>query len=245
MSSYKKFAKVYDEFMSEIPYQKWAVQIKDYLDASGKKTGDVLELGCGTGTFLNYIKEYGYNTTGMDLSEDMLAIARKKYGRTIEFLLDDMRAFETDRKYQVILSVCDSMNYMENTFDLQSVMERVGVALSEDGLFIFDMKTKAFYEQLGNQVFTDSNESGSYIWENEFDEETGDNYYYLTFFIKGFAGLYKKYNEEHLQHVFSPEEVGEAAKKNGLRIREILGMDMRSEADFEAERVYYVLERSI
>ena len=48
MEAYGKFAQVYDMFMDNIDYEKWAEYIENHLKARGIEDGLVLELGCGT-----------------------------------------------------------------------------------------------------------------------------------------------------------------------------------------------------
>ena len=41
---------------------------------------DVLDVGCGTGAYCNWFKEYGAKSvTGVDISEDMIKIAKETY----------------------------------------------------------------------------------------------------------------------------------------------------------------------
>lgn len=246
MNQYTHFARLYDTFMVDIPYGKWCDMICGFLGARGMKDCTLLELGCGTGTFSFMMAERGYKVTGIDNSMEMVyeASKRKKARKTYdsaEFLCMDMRAFDTENKFPVVLSVCDSMNYLENTFDLESAFECVRKNMTEDGIFIFDMKTEAFYESLGDNVYTDSADEGVYIWENDYDKEERNNFYYLTFFIRKRKELYTKVTENHLQHAFTEEEVRNAAHKTGLKVMEVLGMDMTTPADFGKERVYYIL----
>lgn len=246
MKAYTVFSGVYDKFMRDIPYAEWCSAVTEYLRRNGRSSGRMLELGCGTGTFTMLMAREGFEMTGIDMSSDMLREACRKRKETkleITYEQQDMRVFESDVKFPAIISVCDSVNYMENDFDLKSVMERVADTLTDDGIFIFDLKTPAYYKRLGNQVFTDSIDDGTYVWENDFDEETGDNSYYITFFIRKKHGLYEKYIEEHTQHAFTDMDVRNAASKAALKVREVLGMNMKGDADWEAERVYYVLER--
>jgi len=65
-----------------------------------------LDFGCGTGRSTRFLKNLGFSVTGVDIAEDMLALARQKdpegdYRRTGE---DDLSAL-TDNKYDLILSV--------------------------------------------------------------------------------------------------------------------------------------------
>ena len=48
MEAYTGFARVYDLFMEDIPYQEWKDAIWGMLTEHGIRDGLVLELGCGT-----------------------------------------------------------------------------------------------------------------------------------------------------------------------------------------------------
>ena len=61
-----------------------------------------------------------------------------------------------------------------------------------------------------------SQEEGSFIWENEFDEETGINVYDLTLFLPREDGLYERDEEIHYQKAYDPEKVRELLEKAGL-----------------------------
>lgn len=245
MNQYTNFAYVYDEFMSNIPYEEWADRIDVYL-LKLNKVRKILELGCGTGSFTLLMKQKGYDILGIDCSEDMLKVARKKAAsRKIkcEFKLQDMRALELEEKFDCVVSVCDSMNYMTDEFDLESALEGVYRVLNPNGIFVFDMKTENFYKGLGNNIFVDETSVGDYVWKNYYDSETRDNSYELDIYIRQRKNKYLKHTEEHLQHAFTKDEVLSCADKCGFVMKEILGMDLLSPGDYNAERVYYVLER--
>ena len=89
--------RVYDMFMDNIDYEKWAEYIENHLKARGIEDGLVLELGCGTGTMTGLLAQKGYDMIGVDNSEEMLAEAMKKkmeIGQDILYLLQDMQEFE-------------------------------------------------------------------------------------------------------------------------------------------------------
>lgn len=247
MQAYTVFAKVYDKFMAEIPYGLWADRIGGCLAARGISDGALLELGCGTGSFTMLMAKKGYDVTGTDISPYMLGQAKRRFsgsGLTVRFEQQDMRALETERLYRAAVSVCDSVNYLRDTFDLQSAFEGVFRLLEKGGIFVFDLKTESFYRNLGNSVFTDENNSGRYIWENDYDAAQKDNYYYMTFYLKSLFGLYRRYTEEHVQHVFTDEEIKSVAAKCGFCAAEVYGEDLKSPPDRDAGRVYYILERN-
>ncbi|MFH8418238.1 class I SAM-dependent methyltransferase [Streptomyces collinus] len=68
----------------------WAGRLRDWLPA---RAGDVLDLGCGTGSLSLLASEQGHRVTGVDLSAAMVTLAREKLaGRDAVFLVGDAAA---------------------------------------------------------------------------------------------------------------------------------------------------------
>ena len=79
--SYTAFAYVYDELMDNVPYDAWAEYLIGLLKENGVPEGLVCELGCGTGQMTRRLAAAGYDMIGIDLSEEMLDVAREQeYG---------------------------------------------------------------------------------------------------------------------------------------------------------------------
>ncbi len=79
--SYSAFAYVYDELMDNVPYDEWAEYLIGLLKENGVTEGLVCELGCGTGQMTRRLAAAGYDMIGIDLSEEMLDVAREQeYG---------------------------------------------------------------------------------------------------------------------------------------------------------------------
>ena len=91
---YENFARVYDTFMDNVPYEEWSRYLIGLLRREKIEDGLVLELGCGTGSMTQLLSAAGYDMIGVDNSEDMLEIAMEKKtgsGLNILYLLQDMR----------------------------------------------------------------------------------------------------------------------------------------------------------
>ena len=87
MDAYTSFARVYDTFMDNIPYEEWAVYLTGLLNEYGVNDGLVLDLGCGTGNMTELLAKEGYDMIGVDNAEEMLEIAmekREKIWRTLK-----------------------------------------------------------------------------------------------------------------------------------------------------------------
>ena len=217
MNAYHAFALVYDRMMEEIPYEEWCNFVTDQLKKFGIEDGLMLELGCGTGTLTEMFDAKGFDMIGVDNSAEMLEIAREHPDDGILYLQQDMREFELYGTVAAVVSICDCMNYITEEDDLLTVFKLVNNYLDPDGIFIFDMNTPYKYrEMLGNTTIAENREEGSFIWENEFDEETGINVYDLTLFLPREDGLYERDEEIHYQKAYDPEKVRELLEKAGL-----------------------------
>ena len=207
MEAYTSFAKVYDLFMDNVPYEEWAAYVKGILEEFGVKDGLVLDLGCGTGSLTECLARAGYDMIGADSSEDMLEIAMEKKERSgldILYLLQDMREFELYGTVRAVVSICDSMNYILEYGDLVQVFRLVNNYLDPGGVFIFDMNTEYKYEQLlGDQTFAEDREDGSFIWYNAYDPQEKINEYDLTLFERE-GELFRRLKETHYQRAYSP-----------------------------------------
>lgn len=218
--SYESFAGVYDLFMDNIDYPAWCTYLTGILKEYGIEDGLIAELGCGTGSMTELLAAEGYDMIGIDNSPDMLEVAQEKRvesGLDILYLMQDMREFELYGTVRAVVSICDCMNYILEEEDLLEVFCLANNYLDPGGIFVFDMNTPYKYrEVIGNTTIAENREEGSFIWENEFDEETGINVYDLTLFLPREDGLYERDEEIHYQKAYEPEKIRELLEKAGL-----------------------------
>ncbi|MBE5930805.1 MAG: class I SAM-dependent methyltransferase [Lachnospiraceae bacterium] len=264
--SYSAFAYVYDELMDNVPYDQWAEYLIGLLKENDVSEGLVCELGCGTGQMTRRLAAAGYDMIGIDLSEEMLDVAREQeYGAyegecdfeedtdtsepSILYLQQDMREFELYGTVSAVVSICDSMNYMTSDEDLLQVFRLVNNYLDKDGVFIFDMNTEYKYKELmGDTTIAENREDVSFIWENLYDEEKRLNEYCLTLFAKaetedeeeGGAPLYEKYEEVHLQRAYPLAEVKRLLAEAGMTFVAAYDVLTHEIPGPECERMYIV-----
>ena len=247
MEAYSGFAKVYDLFMDNIPYEEWTEYVKELLAEEGIKDGILLDLGCGTGSVTELLAKSGFDMIGIDNSEEMLDIAmEKRYesGLDILYLLQDMREFELYGTVKGVVSICDSMNYILDDEDLLDVFKLVHNYLDNDGIFVFDMNTMYKYQEiLADNTFAEDREESSFIWGNYYDEEDEINQYDLTLFVKEEDGRYRKYEETHLQRAYEQQCVEELIKESGLELLHVYDAFTRELPAEDSQRIYFVCRR--
>ena len=138
---FDRIARFYDyeqeDFVKDIPF---------YVEYAKKCGGNVLELACGTGRVLIPIAHEGIQVTGMDISEEMLNIARgktvkldKSIGENIEIVQGDMKQFYLKKKFSMIYIAFRSFQCLLTKQDQGACLECVNRHLEDNGLFILDL----------------------------------------------------------------------------------------------------------
>ncbi len=239
MEAYTDFAALYDRFMEGTPYDEWCGFLVKELNNEGIKDGLVCELGCGTGAMTGRLRDRGYDLIGIDISEDMLNVAKShEKDDSILYLLQDMREFELYGTVKAIVSVCDSVNYIVKPEELKTVFELCNNYLDPKGILLFDFNTVYKYaEVIGDRTIAEADDDASFIWENFYDEETSINQYDITFFTKENSGLYRRFDETHVQRGYTLDEMIKLIEAAGLVFLNAYDADTYKEPSDTSERI--------
>lgn len=210
MDMYGRFANIYDELMMDFNYEDWFKYIKQIFLEHGKNPKTILEMACGTGNMSYHLAKSGYDLTCFDLSSDMLSCAYEKLRKykNVDIMNQNMIDFKVNKRFQGVLSICDSINYITKKEDLKRVFQNVWHHLEEDGIFIFDINS--YYKLkhvIGNNIFIEDREDVFYTWQNYYDETNDICEFYLTFFVSEDGIKYERFDEEHIEKAYSPEEI--------------------------------------
>lgn len=222
MDIYNDFAKVYDTFMGDTPYENWVQFIQEQIKTAGIEPKLVCDLGCGTGKMCELFANKGIDMIGIDHSEEMLMVARENAREKeldILYLCQDMTDFELYGTVDVIYSSCDSLNYLLEEEEVFETFKLVNNYLEKGGLFIFDINTPYKYKNvLGERVFAEQTENAAYIWENFYDPEDGINEFGVNFFIQDEDGRYTRTEEIHYEKAYTIETIKGLLEKAGLEL---------------------------
>lgn len=246
LASYEQFAMIYDSALNELPYEAWLMYIESIFKKFNLKPELILDLGCGTGSMTNLMAKKGYELIGIDLSEDMLAIARDKAkdeNLEVMYLNQDMTELDLFGTVDAIISVGDALNYITLDEDLKKTFEKVNLFLNPGGLFIFDMNTVyKFKEVLGNKTYAENHEDYAYIWENYYYEDEAINEYEVNVFIKNEDGLYEKSTEVHHERGYDPSEVIKSLEASGLKLLGLYHDNSFEDLKSTTQRMYFVAQ---
>ncbi|MEH6941180.1 class I SAM-dependent DNA methyltransferase [Bacillus sp. JJ722] len=243
--SYERFAFVYDTLMQDVPYDKWIDRFIEKMAQFDIKGNRVLDVACGTGEFTVRLADKGYNVTGVDLSEEMLSIARAKaeeYSVSIPFYHQNMVELDMGELFDSIVIFCDSLNYLESEQDVQSTFQHVHEQLKKGGLFMFDVHSIYKMEEIFvNATFADAGDAVSYIWHSFEGEEPYSVEHELSFFVKDEdTNLYDRFEEDHYQRTYPIAMYEQWLREAGFTIKEVIADLENIEPSEQSERIMFV-----
>ena len=242
---YSDFAYSYDALMQDVDYKKRTEYLCSLFNAFDRMPTLMLDLACGTGEFSNRFAEKGVSVIGVDVSFDMLSLAREKSaeaGNDVLYLCQD--AAELDLYGTIDGGICclDSLNHITDYERFCKAIERVSLFLEKDRLFIFDLNTEYKHSKvLGNNTFVIDTDEVYCIWQNEYKDNNIVEIN-LDFFTPEGEAYYRS-GESFCERAYTADEIKYALEKAGLKIEAIFD-DMTECAPTDTtERTVYVTRK--
>jgi len=228
MKPYQHLATLYDSMNMD----QFAVNMVNYtfriLQKLKHRPKSVLELCCGTGTAATMFAEHSLEVVGVDGSPFMIKEARKKAKTkklNIKFtnqVLPDLAVKEKGgrkiKKFDLVTSYFDSLNYLLTEDDLKKCFRRVNEHLVPGGLFIFDMNTyyafKTIWIKSTNAGFRDDL---GWVWKAQLDNAARQVTLTAVFFAKK-GRYYERFEEKHTEKAYPNGEIKRFLKAAGFEI---------------------------
>jgi len=143
MTVFGKYAHFYDTIYQDKNYKKEC----DFLEKlfkkfSRQKIQTILDLGCGTASHDILLTKRGYNVTGIDMSNEMLKIAKqkiKKENLKIALHRENIQTVRLHKKFDAVISMFDVMGYQITNEAFEEALLTARTHLKKGGLFIFDV----------------------------------------------------------------------------------------------------------
>ena len=245
---YNDFAEVYDK-LQDADYEAFVDYYERIFKKLGKEPKLVLDLACGTGNITIPMAKRGYDMIGLDLSCEMLNIAREKAQKEnldILFLNQDMCEMELFGTVDAIVCALDGLNYITDPEDLKQIFKLVANYLNPGGVMIFDMNTEhKLRDILGGNTYVMEEQGIYYVWQSEYFEDTKICEFELNFFSEQEDKGYKRFDEFQEERAYSPEEISGFVKDAGLNMTGIYKPFTFSTQDDEDERIFFVISKKM
>ncbi len=196
----------------------------DALRRQGLARGLVIDLGCGSGILAQAVSDAGYDILGIDLSEAMVGLARRRVPRG-QFRVESLLKADLP-PCVAVAAVGECVSYLFDDSNTKSalakVFRRIHAALAPGGLFVFDVvepgrvpgpgPRRAFFEGADWAVLVTSEE----------DRKRGLLTRRITSFRK-VGDLYRRDEEVHRQQLLKRAELAGQLRSIGFRVRIIRG----------------------
>ena len=247
MPAYEAFAGLYDALMDDVDYDAWAAYYLALIGRLGAQPKTLCDCACGTGSMSVRFARRGIRVTGVDLSGDMLELARQKalkYGVQAMFVCQDMCALTLPRPVDALVCACDGVNYLLDDGRLNAFFARARESLKPGGALAFDVSSAYKLEHvLGNGFFGEERDDVAYLWSNRFDEERRTVTMDLTFFVRQSDGLYRRFTEVHVQKAHEPEHLEALLTENGFTDVQVFGDRTFEPPEADEPRVHIAAAR--
>lgn len=241
-SQFGRIAGYYDDLMAGVPYRLWVDYLEALLARIDYHPRTVLDVACGTGNVSEILAQRGYEVVGVDISPDMIDIARTKLGG-VEYRVQDMAELNLGRRFDLAISLFDSLNYITDVDRLARGIRRVNEHLNDGGVFIFDVNTiYALSHHFFDQANLSSDRYPKYIWNSDYDHATRICRVNMTFEVLE-NGDPVQFKEVHVQRGHSLEELSQMLLDANFEVVELLHAYRFRKPSRRSDRVFYVARR--
>lgn len=244
---YSSLAKVYDALNFGCDYDKLASYLAGEIKSNEKvSTQLVLDLACGTGKLTLLLRGLGYDMTGVDLSGEMLSVAREecyKQGITdVLWLCQNMTDFELYGTVDACVCSLDSINYLTKISDVKKCFSLVYNYLIPDGIFVFDINTPHRFKSIyGNNDYVLEQDGALCAWQNEYNEKSRLCRFYLSIFTENEDGTYTRNDEMQREKCYTRRQIENALKDCGFKIIGVYGDLNHTPATENDEKWYFTV----
>lgn len=139
-SLYGKDADLYDAiYYREETYRRETAFAMELV--AGIERPSILDLCAGTGSHARLLADRGVRVVGIDRSESMLAIARRKVPEAT-FVPADIRDFSIDERFDAVLCMYGALHYIEEPQDVIRVLRRAHAHLKPGGTLVVDLRER-------------------------------------------------------------------------------------------------------
>lgn len=133
---FTKSARYYDELYAFKDYGAAAGQLRGLLQEQHPQARTLLDVGCGTGQHLGYLRE-SYHVEGLDLNGDLLALARDRCP-DVPFHQGDMTGFDLGHAFDVVTCLFSSIAYVRTLDNLRRTAVCLARHLHPGGLVVIE-----------------------------------------------------------------------------------------------------------
>ncbi len=215
-NDYDPFAWIYDRSMAEDFYRRALPVVKSLLLDRLPAGACILDLCCGSGQMAQSLSTLGFQVTGLDLSEQMLSLAREKAPH-LPLILCDVKHFSLQPVFDGIISIFNSLAHTMRTDDLQRIFQNAQSALKTGGTFVFDLTMEDGYTAKWRGSFGEVHESVAWTVRPSYDARSKLACNDVTVFRRQAGDLWQRSDFRITQKCHAEHEIRNSLHAAGFR----------------------------
>jgi len=226
-SGYEEYAFIADLYDHVVPYRN-RPDVEFFVEAAEESGGPVLEVGCGTGRVLIPTARAGIEIVGLDLSQPMLDVCRKRLLQEpeevqarVKLVEADMRDFELGQTFRLVTTPFRPFQHLTTVDDQLACLGSIHRHLMEDGRLILDIFNPSF----------------EYLTRKDVGEEIEDEPEFTTPDGRRVVRKHRTVSQDRFSQVNQVELIYYVTHPDGREERLVHSFPMRYLFRFEAEHL--------
>lgn len=212
---YSRSARLYDLIYAFKGFEDTGERLRELIRNRAPNASSILDVGCGTGQHLQMLGDL--ERVGLDLSEEMLAVAAERCP-DVELHQGDMASFALDRTFDVVISLFNAIGYVETPDRLRSAISAMADHTDPGGLVLVEpwLHPNRYWEghvSLNTATSDDLKVAWMYTQVREGDVSRFDIHY----LVGGGDGV-EHFVEVHSMGLFTDEQYRDAFTAAGLQV---------------------------
>lgn len=215
---FTKTARFYDAIYSWKDYERETLTLNTFIEKHKQSEGKtLLDVACGTGGHIPYLRQHHYHAEGLDLDEALLKIARHR-APDVPFHHLDMQHFNLGKQFDVVTCLFSSIGYVRTVEALDQTLRTFAHHTKPGGVVLVEPWFS--FEDLD---FTRTH--ATFVDEEDFkiarmsSVKVEDHVSIFTFHYLIATPNHVEYlTETHALGLFTPEEYRAAFQQAGLKV---------------------------
>lgn len=133
---YRELAEHYDRIYAAKDYAAESARVQQIIAEFNPEARSLLDVACGTGGHLAHLLRH-FECEGLDLSPEMVALARKKLPRT-KIHVASMTGFKLERNFDAVVSLFSAVGHLVTVDRLNSAVSSMADHLNSPGVLIVE-----------------------------------------------------------------------------------------------------------
>lgn len=177
----------------------------------------LLDVGCGTGVFVEAAIAAGIDARGFDSASEMVDVARQRIGEG-HVQVKRMQELAEEAKYDVICSLSWTIHYCEGQSELDDVIARCRNALRPGGLLLLQIANDA---AMTGTLNTDheagpNGEPNDTVFTHQFTPRNNADHGFVANYFYASHALGEQMSESHTLRFADPTLIADALERAGF-----------------------------